>query len=137
MNAPKLPYIFKKFNKHGLLFLLFFLVALFIRLPFFFRDYIDHDESTFIIMGQSIVDGYLPYTKLWDLKPPLLFYFFSAVISIFGKSFIAIRFIGTLIVALSALYVFKITKKLTSKKIAVRAGIIFVLCSSLFGSKQQ
>lgn len=135
MNVPALSFILKK-NKHGLSFLLFFLIALFIRLPFFFRDYIDHDESTFIIMGQSIVDGYLPYTKLWDLKPPLLFYFFSAVISLFGKSLIAIRLVGTLIVACSALYVLKITEKLTSKKLAIRASIIFILCSSLFGSIQ-
>jgi len=27
-----------------------FLAALFIRFPFFFRDYIDRDESTFILM---------------------------------------------------------------------------------------
>ena len=54
-------------------YLFLFGVALFIRFPFFFRDIIDHDESTFIFIGNSIADGYLPYDYLWDLKPPLLF----------------------------------------------------------------
>ncbi len=46
---------------------LFILIVLsfLIRLPFFFRDYIDRDESTFIIMGQSWVNGHLPYLELW------------------------------------------------------------------------
>jgi len=35
--------------------------ALILRLPFFFPDTIDWDESTLIIMGQGIRDGLLPY----------------------------------------------------------------------------
>ncbi|MEM9869038.1 MAG: glycosyltransferase, partial [Bacteroidota bacterium] len=77
------------------------LVTLFIRFPFFFRDYVDRDESTFIIMGQSWVNGHLPYTHLWDLKPPITFLFFASIITIFGKSFIAIRLFGALLVALT------------------------------------
>jgi len=75
-------------------FLIFFLAALLIRLPFFFRDYIDRDESTFILMGQSWADGHLPYTQLWDLKPPLVFLFFTIVIKVFGESCIAICLLG-------------------------------------------
>ncbi len=56
-------------------FLVLFAISFQIRLPFFFRDYVDRDESTFILMGQSWVDGHLPYTQLWDLKPPLVFLF--------------------------------------------------------------
>ena len=75
--------------------MVYFVAALLIRLPFFFRDCIDRDESTFILLGQSWVDGFLPYTQLWDLKPPLVFLFFAIIIQIFGKSYIAIRLFGT------------------------------------------
>ncbi|MFV1448861.1 hypothetical protein VBZ51_06925 [Maribacter sp. HS] len=61
--------------KDTTVFLLLSLITLFIRFPFFFRDYVDRDESTFILLGQSWVDGFLPYTHLWDLKPPLTFAF--------------------------------------------------------------
>lgn len=113
-----------------------FFIALFIRFPFFFRDYIDRDESTFILLGQSWVDGFLPYMQLWDLKPPLTFAFFASIISIFGKSFLAIRFAGTLLVLVTAFFTYKIGSKITSRKVAFGAAISCVALLSLFGSLQ-
>ncbi|MBT8183619.1 MAG: glycosyltransferase family 39 protein [Eudoraea sp.] len=117
-------------------FLLLFTLALFIRLPFFFRDYIDRDESTFILIGQSWVDGFLPYTQLWDVKPPLTFLFFAGIIYIFGKSFLAIRLAGTLLVAITAFYTYKSGALLSTKKNGVIAAFIGVLLLSMFGSIQ-
>ena len=112
------------------------LISVLIRLPFFFRDYIDRDESTFILMAQSWVDGYLPYTQLWDLKPPLVYLFFAAIIYIFGKSFIAIRLVGALAVAIIALFTFKIGKEIKSTVVGYWAAISCVYLLSLFGSLQ-
>lgn len=117
-------------------FLVLFLVAFFIRFPFFFRDYVDRDESTFIIVAQSWVDGYLPYTQLWDLKPPITFLFFALIIKVFGKSFLAIRFFGTLLVAFTALSTYGIGKWATSKKVSFWCAIFCVVLLSLFGSLQ-
>lgn len=116
--------------------MILFLIALFIRFPFFFRDYIDRDESTFIIMGQSWVDGHLPYTKLWDLKPPITFLFFAMIIQVFGKSFIAIRLFGTLLVAMTALFTYGMATKVTNKKVAFWVAVFCVFFQSLFGSLQ-
>ncbi len=113
-----------------------FMLSFFIRLPFFFRDYIDRDESTFILIGQSWVDGHLPYTELWDIKPPITFLFFAAIIYTFGKSFFAIRFIGALIVSLTAYFTYKIGVTISTKKIALWSSIFCVLLQSLFGSIQ-
>lgn len=112
-----------------------FLAALFIRLPFFFRDYIDQDESTFILMGQSIADGHLPYDYLWDLKPPLLFYFFAFIEKIFPHSFVAIRFAGVLIIFLSALLLIRITRKAGLKN-GFPIALGYIILSSEFGSLQ-
>lgn len=126
---------YRKLNGKTVL-LLLFLVAFFIRFPFFFRDYVDRDESTFIIMGQSWVDGFLPYTQLWDLKPPITFLFFAVIIKIFGKSFIAIRFFGTVLVALAALFTYFIGLRITSKKVSFWSAMVSVCLMSLFGSLQ-
>ncbi|NNE03884.1 MAG: glycosyltransferase [Eudoraea sp.] len=116
---------------------IFFLMAAFIiRFPFFFRDYIDRDESTFILLGQSLVDGNLPYTELWDLKPPLVYYFFGLLIYVFGKSFIAIRLAGTLLVAVTAYLTYRISRPFSNSFIAILAGLLCVYFSSLFGSLQ-
>ncbi|SDQ09383.1 ArnT family glycosyltransferase [Flagellimonas zhangzhouensis] len=117
-------------------FLILFVVALIIRFPFFFRDYVDRDESTFIIMGQSWANGFLPYTQLWDLKPPVTFLFFAIIIKIFGKSFIAIRFFGSLLVALTSMFTYSIASKISSKKIAFWVALFCVCFQSLFGSLQ-
>jgi len=124
----------KFFQIYSLEFFLFF-TTLFIRFPFFFRDYIDQDESTFILVGQSIADGNLPYDRLWDLKPPLLFYIFALIEKIFPHSFVAIRFFGALIVFLSAVFLHRI-----SKQAGLRNGFLialgYILLSSEFGSLQ-
>lgn len=112
-----------------------FVATFFIRFPFFFRDYIDRDESTFILIGKSITDGHLPYDHMWDLKPPLLFYFFALIQTIFPDSLIAIRFFGVLIVFISAVVLLQIAKTLQLKN-GFAIALSFVLLSSLFGSLQ-
>jgi 4-amino-4-deoxy-L-arabinose transferase-like glycosyltransferase len=122
--------------KNSLVFLIFFLITFFIRFPFFFRDYIDRDESTFILLGQSWADGFLPYTQLWDLKPPLTFAFFAAIISVFGKSFIAIRLAGVFLVVITAYFTYKIALTVLSKKASIIVGVLCIFLLSLFGSLQ-
>lgn len=122
--------------KNTTVFLLLSLITFFIRFPFFFRDYVDRDESTFILLGQSWADGFLPYTQLWDLKPPLTFAFFSTIISIFGKSFVAIRFAGVILVAITAFYTYKIALTFVSKKASIIIGTCCIFLLSLFGSLQ-
>jgi len=116
-------------------YLFLFGTAFFIRFPFFFRDYIDHDESTFILIGKSITDGHLPYDFLWDLKPPLLFYVFALVEWVFPHSLIAIRFFGVLIIFISAV-VLILTAKTVGAKNGFLIALSYVILSSLFGSLQ-
>ncbi|NNF18386.1 MAG: glycosyltransferase [Flavobacteriaceae bacterium] len=111
-------------------------MSFFIRLPFFFRDYIDRDESTFILVAQSWVEGHLPYTELWDLKPPLVYFFFASVIWVFGKSFIAIRLLGVLAVAGTAFFSYHIGRQISGTKTGFWAGVGTIYLLSLFGSLQ-
>jgi hypothetical protein len=87
-------------------------------------------------MGQSLVDGHLPYMELWDVKPPLIFLFFAGIIAVFGKSFIAIRMVGTLVVAYTSFFSFKISETVSSKKVSLWVGIAAVALQSIFGSLQ-
>lgn len=122
--------------KNRTVFFILLSISIFIRFPFFFRDYIDRDESTFILMGQSWVNGHLPYTELWDLKPPITFLYFASIIYAFGKSFFAIRFFGTLTVAITAFFTYKIGRKISSRKIGIWSAIACIALQSMFGSLQ-
>lgn len=126
---------YDKLRDHIVFFLLLSYSFL-LRFPFAFRDYIDRDESTFILVAQNWVDGFLPYTELWDLKPPLTFLYFAAIIFLFGKNLIAIRLAGILTVGLIAFFTYLIAKILAGKKIAFWSSVLTVLLISAFGSLQ-
>ena len=111
-------------------------LSVLLRFPFFFRDYIDKDESTFILMGQAWVDGFLPYTLLWDLKPPLVFLYFAKIIYLFGKSLFAIRFFGAVIVGFNGYLLYRIARKHTASLYALILGVFTIYFQSLFGSVQ-
>ncbi|TVZ15830.1 ArnT family glycosyltransferase [Maribacter sp. MAR_2009_72] len=122
--------------KNSTILLFFFCITFFIRFPFFFRDYIDRDESTFILLGQSWANGFLPYTQLWDLKPPLTFAFFASIITLFGKSFIAIRLAGVFTVLITAFFTFKIARTILAKTSSIIVAVSCIVLLSLFGSLQ-
>src|SRR5262249_4537460 len=106
--------------------------ALFIRLPFFFPATLDWDESGFIIMGQGILDGLLPYDALWEIKPPLVYAFFAAAISLFGKTIVSVRLAGCLWVTAAAYLTYRSAYALTSERRAsIAAAVLFITATSL------
>ena len=119
----------------GILVFFFFLaLSIGLRLPYFFTDVIDWDESTFILLGQSILDGHLPYTETWDLKPPLLSTIFSIFIIIFGKSIISIRIAGAFCVGLTSWLNYQIGKEIRGTQHGLIAGFLTVIALSLIHS---
>jgi hypothetical protein len=66
-------------------------VTLLTRVPYFTVSVINWDESTFAILGQDLLDGHLPYTHLWDHKPPLVYVLFALFVGTFGRSIAALR----------------------------------------------
>ena len=87
-------------------------------------------------MGQAWVDGFLPYTLLWDLKPPLVFLYFAKIIYLFGKSLLAIRFFGAVIVGFNGYLLYRISRNHTSSIYALTLGVLAIYFQSLFGSVQ-
>jgi Dolichyl-phosphate-mannose-protein mannosyltransferase len=88
------------------------------RLSFFFPDTIDWDESTLILMGQGILDGYLPYDRIWDSKPPLAFVAFAGAIELLGRTVAALRFVGYLCVVLTSYLVYRTSWLIAQDKLS-------------------
>lgn len=105
-------------------------IALLFRLPYFFPETLNWDESTFIIMGQSILDGHLPYTQLWDLKPFLAFLHYAIFLVIFGKNIWGIRLAGLLCLSISAFFCYCFAKKVLGTSIAALSAIFVILVVS-------
>jgi hypothetical protein len=107
-----------------------FILSFAIRFPFFFDIVINWDESTFILMGQSILDGHLPYTELWDIKPPLAILFFAGAIALLGKSIVSVRIAGTLCVALTAFFTYLTGKTLWNRRTGILSATLFIVLAS-------
>lgn len=118
----------------GQAFLLLMGVALVVRAAFFFESVVDWDESTFILMGQSVLDGFVPYEDYWDLKPPVA-YFAFALIDVLGlHTVVGVRVIGAVLVAATAFAVFVLALRFASRRIALTVAVATIcLMSALAG----
>lgn len=77
-------------------------LSVLIRLPFVPFAVLNWDESTFALVGDSLVRGHLPYTEIVENKPPLIYVLFALIQVLFGKSLLAIRLTAIVLTALSA-----------------------------------
>lgn len=108
--------------------------TLLFRLGSLFPEQIDWDEWSFILMGADVAQGHLPFVHQFDLKPPLIFFLFGAVIAVFGKSLLAIRLLGSLCVFAAASLVFLTGRRITGPWSALAGALVWaVLASAPFG----
>lgn len=113
--------------------LFIFIVLLTVRMPFFFPAMINWDESTFVVVGQSTIDGFLPYQVAWDIKPPGLFWWFGGAISIFGKSIPSIRFACCIWLLLTSYVLYRCAFILTGNIIgSIFSALIVVVASASY-----
>jgi 4-amino-4-deoxy-L-arabinose transferase-like glycosyltransferase len=126
----RLPSSEKRTRKDVAVYAGLLLVLLIIRLPSFFFSVFDWDESTFIVVGQSILEGNLPYVTAWDIKPPLAFSLYALFIALFGKSLAAVRLGGLLCIYIASLLVYETGKAANNRT----AGIIAALFLMVFVS---
>ena len=114
----------------------FLLISFLSRFPYFFHGDIDWDESTFILLGQSVLDGHLPYTDVLDVKPPLLWYGFAALIFLGGKTFLGVRTLGTIVVTTIAYFSYRVAGHLWGSKTAWIASLSWIILISLAAGGQ-
>jgi len=106
---------------------LILLAVLGTRAPFFFDYVIDWDESTFILLARSLLQGHLPYTQLWDAKGPIGFAVIAAAMLPAGESIPAVRVAGALLVFVSALLVRALVVKSLGARFGMPSALLFVL----------
>lgn len=121
--------------KTSTLWILLAALALATRLPYFFVDVIDWDESTFILMGDSLLKGFLPYTHIWDNKPPAIFFLFAGIISL-GNDVLVTRIVGAVLVFATAALVYTLARRIHSHQAGVFGAIVYVLGMSATASGQ-
>lgn len=80
-----------------------------LRAPSLLRSVLDWDESLYLLMASAWRAGHLPYTTIWDNKPPGIYAIFAAALAICGHHIAAIRLATMLATGLTAFAVWRIS----------------------------
>ena len=113
--------------------LVFVIVLLAVQL--WYLNFVNGDESTYIIMASHVLEGNLPYLELYENKPPGIFFALAGVMAIFGESLPPVRFFGTLCLLVSAIAGYAILIRQTTPLIAGASMAVF--CALTFKADFQ
>ena len=81
--------------------------------------YPSHDSAIFTYFGRQILRGKMPYTELWDHKPPLIFYFDALGLKIANGSMVGIWLLEFILFYLGSLILLRLLKQRFPKWISV------------------
>ena len=118
-----------KLNNFQIYICIFILIVI-LRLPFFFTDVFDWDESTYILQGQWIVDGNLTYLNRTAVKPPLLYYLYSSFVYFSFGEISLIRFYGCFLLLINFIFLNKIFKECFNKNFDIILITSFIFSST-------
>lgn len=122
---------------HGArLFVLLLLWAIALRARDFGNPIIHVDEQYYLLVGDRMLHGALPYVDLWDRKPVGLFLIFAAIRLLPGDGIWAYQLVATLFAAATAWLVARGGRKLgASPTGAIVAGAAYILWLSLLSGR--
>lgn len=108
-----------------IIFSLYFLVNISLITPYIFESVINWDESVYILMGKALSEGHLPYTKVWDNKPPIGFIFYAIPQLFLKNSIFIIRiFLVFYVTVISYLCYLIAVKNQVPRSLAFFSGIL-------------
>ncbi|WP_294042315.1 hypothetical protein [Sphingomonas sp.] len=94
------------------------------------------DEEYYLLVGDRMLHGAVPYVDVWDRKPVGLFLIFAAIRLIPGDGIIAYQMIATAFAAATAVLVGKAGRRLgASREGAFAAAVAYVLWLSLLSGR--
>lgn len=112
---------------------LLLLAALLIRVWQFGNPVIHVDEQFYLLVGDRMLQGDLPYVDIWDRKPVGLFLIYAAIRMLGGAGIVEYQLVATLFAAATALLIARIGMRIGSGFGGVSAGIAYLCWLMIFG----
>ncbi|MBP0491230.1 hypothetical protein [Roseomonas indoligenes] len=110
-------------------------LALLARGFFFGNPVIEGDEQFYLLVGDRLLGGALPYRDIWDRKPVGLFLIYAAIRALGGEGIVQYQLVATLFAAATAFLVFRIGAELASRRGGLLAGAAYLLWLGAFGGE--
>jgi 4-amino-4-deoxy-L-arabinose transferase-like glycosyltransferase len=104
-----------------------------IRSAQFGNPLIHVDENFYLLVGDRMLHGALPYVDIWDRKPIGLFVLFAGIRLLGGDGIVQYQVVATLFAAATAFVVARIAAPMAGRIAATVAGIVYLLLLGLVG----
>lgn len=112
--------------------ILFIILAIATRCVVFGNPVIQIDEQFYLLVGDRIWHGWLPYVDIWDRKPIGLFLIYAAIRALGGDGIYQYQFIATLAAAATAFVLYRIASTIAPRWAAVGSGGAYLLYLLIF-----
>lgn len=110
------------------------IVAFGLRLFQFGNPIAGLDDQFYLLVGDRLWSGALPYVNIWDRKPAGLFLLYGAIRALPGDGIVAYQTVGTLFLALTGVMTMRIALTALPIGAAVLAGLMVVAYGNMLGA---
>jgi 4-amino-4-deoxy-L-arabinose transferase-like glycosyltransferase len=120
-------------KKQLLIFVLFAVLAISLRVFSFFPNVINHDESTYIVIADALLKGKTYFVDYVDTKPIGIFLLYAGFLSLLGKTIFGLRLIAALWLALTAFLLYRIQLDWGRReRVGIASGVIYLFLNSIY-----
>lgn len=109
-------------------------LAVLVRLMMFGKPAFQSDEEFYLLVGQRMAEGALPYVDLWDRKPYGLFLIYRSVFLLPFDPVLTYQVVGLIFSVATALVIERIARLIAPPRGALLAALAYLLYQAVFNS---
>jgi hypothetical protein len=106
--------------------------ALVLRFPFLGDPGLHVDEQFYLLVGERLLDGALPYVDIWDRKPIGLFLIYALAALTPGTSVVAYQLLATGFAAATAWLIYRMADRLGARHGAIGGALLYLVWLTIF-----
>jgi hypothetical protein len=128
------PHTISRTDRRWVIGLALLVVATFlIRARYFGNPFIDVDEQFYLLVGDRMLHGAVPYVDIWDRKPVGLFVLYAGIRLLGGEGIIQYQLVASAFAAATAVTIAIIARRISSGRAALLAGLIYIPALAMNG----
>lgn len=114
---------------------LLLLAALLLRSALFGDPFAGYDEQFYLLTGDRLLGGALPYVDIWDRKPPGLFLLYAGIRTLGSDGVLQYQLVATLFVAATGFVIALHARRRVPLPAAFACGALYVLWTGVMGGE--
>jgi hypothetical protein len=109
------------------------IIALAARAVQFGNPVVQVDDQFYLLVGDRMWHGALPYVDIWDRKPLGLFLIYGAIRALPGDGVLAYQAVATLFAVATGFVIARIASRFADARASLAAGIVYLLFLGIYG----